>query len=499
MSIFPKIDEIKKSAEEGSYNLLPVCKELLGDFDTPMSIFARVKSCKHAFLLESVTGGEVLARYSFIGYNPSKILRIKGKKVSLFENSSLSEFEKDDPLSYFQEYISSYKGAKYEGMPPFTGGAVGFFSYDTIRYIENISDINEADYDSDDVYFVFTDKIIAFDHIKNRLLLIYNIHIDGNGSIEQKYADALEELFAMEKTISSPLPQSGKEMIYDTPALEMKSNYTKESFKEMVEKAKDYIRKGDIFQVVLSQRFSMELGDINTLNIYRSLRLINPSPYMFYLKFEELHVIGASPEILVRRESNKITLRPIAGTRPRGKNSEEDKALAKELLADTKEMAEHLMLVDLGRNDVGRVAEYSSVCVDEYAVIERYAHVMHIVSNVTGKVKEGVSNIDILKSAFPAGTVSGAPKVRAMEIIDELENRKRSLYAGSIGYFSFTGDMDTAIMLRTLVVKDGVIYVQAGAGLVYDSVAENEYQETLNKARSIMKAIALATELSKGH
>lgn len=496
MSVYPPLQEVKDVALKGEYNLIPVCKEIFGDFDTPTALFARLQHCAHVFLLESITGGENLARNSFIGYNPARVLRIKGNRVTIDENGEITEFETETPLDYFQQHLASYRGYRPQGFPPFTGGAVGFFAYDAIRYVEDIPCSNNADFYCDDAYYVFTDKIIIFDNVDHKIQVVFNIRVDEKRAIETQYKEAIAEIDKMIEEMRAPLPPMGKEIFYaeneDLPAT---SNYTKEAFCEMVEKAKEHIKRGDIFQVVPSQRFSLPLDTISPLNIYRALRVINPSPYMFFLKFKGLTLIGSSPEILVKQEGGTVTVRPIAGTRWRGKTEEEDKALAEDLLADEKEMAEHLMLVDLGRNDVGRVSEFGTVSVDEYAVIERYAHVMHIVSNVIGTLAKGKTNIDVVKSAFPAGTVSGAPKVRAMEIIDELENVQRGPYAGCVGYFSFSGDMDTAIMLRTMFITDETIYVQAGAGIVYDSVPEREYEETLNKAKSLMKAISMAKQL----
>ncbi|MBI4977659.1 MAG: anthranilate synthase component I [Spirochaetes bacterium] len=494
MQLLPAIDDIQRIADEGSYNIVPVYAELLGDFDTPTAIYSRLRSDNYAFLLESITGGENLARYSFIGYNPSRVIRITGNKVTVDENGSVASFEHADPLSYVNERLLSYRGVPVEGLPPFYGGAVGFFSYDAVRYIERIPDNNPRGFECPDVFYVFTDKIIVFDHIENRIHVLYNILLDGT-PVEALYEQAKAHIASMISAINAPAPLMKRDI---APAKEItySSNYTKDSFCAMVERAKEYIRCGDIFQVVLSQRFTVPAKGIDPLNIYRALRLINPSPYMFSLKFGGIEIIGSSPEILVKQADGRVSVRPIAGTRKRGANAAEDEALAKELLADTKEMAEHLMLVDLGRNDVGRVSEYGSVSVTERNIIERYAHVMHIVSNVEGALAKGKTNIDVLKSAFPAGTVSGAPKVRAMEIIDELETVRRGPYAGCVGYFSFSGNMDTGIMIRTIYVAGDEIHIQAGAGIVYDSVPEKEYEETINKAKSLMKALELAASLS---
>lgn len=490
------MEEVKEAALSGKYNLIPVYKEIFGDFDTPTGIFSRVKDNKYAFLLESVSGGETLARNSFIGFDPYRILRVNGGSIKIIENGKEESVEAEKPLDYLQQLLSSYHAYESSGLPAFCGGAVGFFSYDSIRFIENIPDSNDEDFSIDEIFFVFTDKLIIFDHIENKIQLVYNIHVDERKGIEKQYKEAEEQIEKMHEIFRQPLPKLGNEELdLNAEDIKMDSNFSKEDFCDMVEKAKEHIYQGDIFQVVLSQRFSADRGNINPLNIYRALRLINPSPYMFYLKFDDIDLIGASPEILVRQTKGEAVLRPIAGTRHRGSSEEDDKALAEELLKDEKELAEHLMLVDLGRNDLGRVCEYSSIEVDDFEIIEKYAHVMHIVSNVRGRLAEGKGNIDLIKSCFPAGTLSGAPKVRAMEIIDNLENKKRGPYGGCVGYFSFNSDMDTAIMIRTIYIKGDKIYLQAGAGIVFDSDPETEYIETLNKAKSLIKAISLAKQI----
>lgn len=490
---FPALHDIKASI--GTASVFPVARELMGDFDTPTALFSRIRHHRYSFLLESITGGENLARFSFIGYDPSTVLRIRANHVIVEEKGTRRGFDHPDPLALLNEMTSAFRGNAYPSLPPFYAGAVGFFSYDAIRYIESIPDKNRSDFDSEDIFYVFADKLIVFDHVENKILLIRTMRLDGT-KIDDLYARAERDLDAMEKDLSAPVKAMPRLLPRGTKDIPVTSNFTKEEFCAQVTRAKEYIYRGDIFQVQLSQRFSCPQKKIDTLAIYRALRLVNPSPYMFCLSFDDMTLIGSSPEILVKQTNGVVALRPIAGTRRRGKDAAEDAALAAELISDTKELAEHLMLIDLGRNDVGRIAQFGTVRVTEKNVIERYAHVMHIVSNVQGRLANGKTNIDVIRSAFPAGTVTGAPKVRAMEIIDELENVRRGPYAGSVGYFSASGNMDTGIIIRTIFIKDGTIYFQAAAGIVYDSNPEKEYEETLNKVRSLIKALTLAKEIS---
>jgi anthranilate synthase component 1 len=487
---YPSEREFLKLAKKG--NLIPVYREFIADMETPVSAFNKIDRGKFGYLLESVEGGEHIARYSFLGSNPSIIFKAKDGHITLIDHGRLREYDvQGNPLDELSRILGEYKAVEIPGLPRFSGGAVGYVSYDAIRYIEKIPCKNPDDLDLPDLYFVITDTILIFDHINHTIKVVYNVDIGDDP--EEAYKQAQRKITAIVNQIIQPYSLAAVERIGTDEEPEIRSNFTKNEFEQAVEKSKEYIRAGDIFQVVLSQRFEVETHS-EPFNIYRALRSINPSPYMYYLKFNDLAIVGSSPEILVRCEEGVAEVRPIAGTRPRGATPKEDEILEKELLADPKERAEHIMLVDLGRNDLGRVCDYGTVRVEESELmfIERYSHVMHIVSNVTGKVKQGNTAFDVFKAAFPAGTVSGAPKIRAMEIIDELEKTCRGPYAGSVGYFSFSGNLDMAITIRTIVINKEKCYVQAGAGLVADSVPEMEYQETKNKARGMMKAIGLA-------
>ena len=459
------------------YNLIPVYREILADLETPVSCFLKLGDKPYSYLLESVEGGEKMARFSFIGASSSKILKTK---------------KNQDPLPGLEKILKQYREAPVAGLPPFSGGAVGFLSYDTVRYIENIPDKNPDAYGIPESVFIVSDTILAFDHIQKKIKVVCNAFLDGTQDPEDVYEEAIRKI---EKEIGRLRSPIAKEVLSFEPrggkAIQFESNFSEAEFKKAVLRAKEHIKKGDIFQVVLSQSLKTPIQS-EPFHIYRALRSINPSPYMFYLNCGDFHLVGSSPEVHVRCENGRALLRPIAGTRPRGSDEKKDQALEKELLADTKERAEHLMLVDLGRNDLGRVCEYKSVRVPEFMVIERYSHVMHIVSLVEGILKKGKSVFDLLRATFPAGTISGAPKVRAMEIIDSLENQKRGFYSGIVGYFSFSGNLDSCITIRTILVKNKTAYVQAGAGIVTDSDPKKEYEETLSKARALLKAIEYA-------
>ncbi|OGC07170.1 anthranilate synthase component I [candidate division WOR-1 bacterium RIFOXYA2_FULL_36_21] len=473
---YPSKEQFIELSKQG--NLIPVCKELVADMETPVSAFKKItasaKGDDYSFLLESVEGGENVARYSFLGTTPQKIFSFDGKK---------------DPFSELEKIITRYKPVVVPNMPRFHGGLVGYISYDAVRFVENIPAKNKDDLKLPIAQFMLTDTILAFDHVKHKILIISNAFVENNP--EKAYRDACEKISALEKKLKKSLKGDDFE-IPSMPKKELKirSNFTQKEYESVVEKAKEYIRSGDIIQVVPSQRFETKF-DGDPFNVYRILRTINPSPYMYYLKFKDLKIVGASPEVMVRFENGKATLRPIAGTRPRGKTEKEDKSFEKELLASEKERAEHVMLVDLARNDLGRVCKANTIKIDEIMSVERYSHVMHIVSNVTGALSDDKNAFDLIRASFPAGTVSGAPKVRAMEIIDELENIKRGPYAGAIGYFSFSGEMDTCITIRTLILKNKKAYIQAGAGIVSDSVPSEEYQETCNKASAMLRAVEL--------
>ncbi len=481
----------------GKYNVIPVVRRLLADTETPIRVFQHLSRDKRAFLLESVEGGAKWARYSFIGTDPFLVLRLKKNKLALEQNGKTEYHVTDQPLQLLREKLRSYRSPQIADLPPFTGGAIGFFGYDLLQYYERklpphgIDDLN-----MDDMQFMFCDQVIVFDHFKQHVLVIGNVHVQ-EGASDRMIEEAYEKTcLAIDKTIErlqQPLPpvKSRGTPPQDPDLGDIKSNLTKQQFLDNVNQAKEYIRAGDIFQVVLSQRFHIET-EVDPLHVYRVLRTMNPSPYMYYLKLDDEVIVGTSPELLVKVDNGKVETRPIAGTRPRGKTPEEDLALEKELLADEKERAEHVMLVDLGRNDIGRVSTYGTVKCDSYMEIERYSHVMHIVSNVTGQLRPDKDFYDAFLSCLPAGTVSGAPKLRAMEIIAELENEARGAYAGAIGYLGFSGNLNTCITIRTIIFKNGKAYVQAGAGIVWDSVPENEYEETVNKAKGMLKAIRAA-------
>lgn len=490
---FPSLEEFREKAKEG--NLIPVYKEIMADMETPVAAFLKIDTGRYSFLLESVEGGEKWGRYSILASNPSIIFKCKGNKVTVTRGSETESLESPDPLYVLKELMDRYRPVKLPELPRFFGGAVGFLSYDMVRFFEDIGNTAADTLKIDDAVFVITDTLLIFDNLKHRIKVVSNAHIDGDA--DSAYREAVARIDAIVDRLKAPLPSAITLSIREREGVRgqvaINPEMTKEAYLEMVRKAKEYIKAGDIIQVVPSQRFSAELTAA-PFNIYRALKLINPSPYMYYVKFDELTIIGTSPEILVRVEGESVDVRPIAGTRRRGKTDEEDRALEKELLADPKERAEHIMLVDLGRNDIGRIAEVGSVEVTELMTVERYSHVMHIVSNVRGSLKAGVDSFDVLRATFPAGTVSGAPKVRAMEIIEELEPSRRGPYAGCLGYFGFSGNMDMCITIRTMVIKDNTIYMQAGGGVVADSDPEAEYQETVNKATALFKAVEMAAE-----
>ena len=480
---YPSLKEFIKKAKEG--NLIPVYQEILADFETPVSAFTKIDTGNYAYLLESAERGEGLGRYSFLGSNPSLIFKSKGKRVEIIKDGKKKVRKVSDPLVVLKKLMSRYKFVKVKGLPRFVGGMVGYLSYDMARVFERLPDENPDDLNLPDAIFLLTDTILIFDHLEHKIKVISNAHIKKNP--KKAYQEAIGKIEGLISQLRKPI-REGSRVKGQGLRVKIKSNFTKEAFKKRVRKAKEYIRAGDIIQVVLSQRLETKIT-VDPFDIYRALRTINPSPYMYYLKCKGLRLIGSSPEILVRLEEGMVEVRPIAGTRPRGRTEKEDRALEKELLADPKERAEHIMLVDLGRNDVGRVAEFGTVKVNELMVIERYSHVMHIVSDVAGKLKRNRDSFDVLRASFPAGTVTGAPKIRAMEIIDELEPVRRGPYAGAVGYFSFSGNLDTCITIRTIVIKGNQAYIQAGAGIVADSIPEREYRETLNKAKAPIKAI----------
>jgi anthranilate synthase component 1 len=498
---------LKRAA--GAGNLLPVSCELLADLETPVSVYRKVAGgSPYTFLLESVEGGERIARYSFVGLNPYLVLRVRGRSATLTWHSgpkagTCEEVPCDDPLRLIEAELARSQLVKLPGLPRFHGGAVGYLGYETVARFERLP-VPEADpLDVPEAIFCFTETMLVFDHVRHSLRIVAHVRLDD--ALEANYQHAVETINALRHRLqAAPAGEGGTRaggfggrrpigaVSTASPFVTSRARY-----EAMVERAKEYIRAGDIFQVVLSQRFERPV-QADPFTVYRALRSINPSPYLYYLDLGELAVVGASPELLVRVEDGEVIVRPLAGTRPRGKDAAADLALEQELRADEKERAEHLMLVDLARNDVGRVAEPGSVRVPEFLEVERYSHVMHLVSHVTGRLRASLSPYDALRSAFPAGTLSGAPKVRAMEVIAELEGERRGLYGGAVGYFSHSGNLDMAITLRTLVLKDGVAYGQVGAGIVADSVPALEYEETMHKANAALRALEQAEQLEQG-
>ncbi|ANS74852.1 anthranilate synthase [Paenibacillus yonginensis] len=493
----PNVEQVLAMANE--FNLIPVMRPLLADLETPIRLFQRFASKDRAFLLESVEGGVKWARYSFIGTDPFVMMYGKHGQMVLEQEGKKTALS-GKPVEELKALLRKYRSPRLEQMPPFTGGAIGFFGYDLLQYYEKLPAHKVDDMGMQDIQFMFCDQVIVFDHVKQQILLVANIHVKpgaGDGEIRLAYEEACRKLDEMAELLEKP---DGSEGFSRRPVPEhielgeIKSNLTKAEYMANVDRAKDYIRAGDIFQVVLSQRFEMDTH-VSPMHVYRLLRTTNPSPYMYYLKLDDEIIVGTSPEALVKVDQGRVETRPIAGTRPRGKTPEEDALLEAELLADEKERAEHLMLVDLGRNDLGRVSEFGSVKCDTLMSIEKYSHVMHIVSGVSGRMRKDKDFFDAFLSCLPAGTVSGAPKLRAMEIIAELEREARGTYAGAIGYLGFSGNMDSCITIRTIVFKQGKAYVQAGAGIVWDSVPEKEYEETVNKATALLKAIRMAEQM----
>ncbi len=496
---YPGLDQFKALSKKG--NLIPVYKEILADTETPVSAFMKIKG-EYSFLFESIVGGEKWARYSFLGAYLSKTIKAKGNVVEISEKGKETITKTmDDPIDALKDELSKYKPVTIEGLPRFYGGLVGYIGYETVKFFERVPDSQKPSLNLPDIFFMVTDTLLIFDSLKQKIKVISNANV-LNDSPESAYSKAIDNIDRMvsllkkasmnQPTVENPdhcLSNGANSKHMD---ITFSSSFgTKDDFLHAVKKSKEYIMNGDVIQVVLSQRFEA-LDDTDPFNIYRALRVINPSPYMFYISADDAVIVGSSPEILVRFEEDRITVRPIAGTRERGGTEEEDIRLEKELREDPKEKAEHIMLVDLGRNDTGRVAKKGTVHVTDLMSTEKYSHVMHLVSNVEGILEEGFDAFDVFRACFPAGTVTGAPKIRAMEIIDELEPVKRGPYAGAVGYFGYSGNMDTCITIRTLMIKDGKIYVQAGAGIVADSIPENEYRETMNKAKGMMRAVDMA-------
>ncbi len=489
----PAKDEFARLATQG--NLIPVVREILADLDTPLSLFRRLDDGRTSFLFESVEGGEKWARYSFLGTGARAVFRARGSEVEWSEGGRTRRFRADgDPLEELRRRLAGLRLVSLPGseLPRFTGGAVGMVGWDWVRFVERIPDRHPDLLGLPDLWFVFPETVVVYDNVRHTALIVRHVELAKGEDPGPAFDEAARAIEATVGQLRAPLPPEPRREPVRAP-MEVQRSMEREQYQEVVKRAKEYVEAGDVFQVVLGQRFTVPL-QVDPFLIYRHLRHINPSPYLFFMRMEGPVLIGSSPEILVRLEHGRIDLRPIAGTRRRGRDPEDDLAMERELLSDPKERAEHLMLVDLGRNDVGRVAEIGSVRVSEYASIERYSHVMHIVSNVEGRLRPGLDWLDLLRASFPAGTLSGAPKVRAMEIIDELETCRRGPFGGCVGYVDYSGNMDTAITIRTMLAKDGQLHIQAGAGVVADSIPELEHKECVNKASALIQAIDMARE-----
>jgi len=499
--MYPQLDEVIHLARQ--YNVIPVAETMMADTETPIRLFQRLRNEPYAFLLESVEGGVQWARYSFIGTDPFLLLQGKSGRLRKIEHGHITEV-RERPIEMMKHLMHKYRSPALDGLPPMTGGAIGCFGYDLVQQYERLPRHKYDTLQMDDIRFMFCDQLVAFDHMKQQMQFIVNIHVEPGSSadvIRHRYEQARKKLRSLQMKLTAPLVSNTRPVQQATAASAaeevlqgVRSSETKESFVAKVNRAKEYIRSGDIFQVVLSQRFDRQT-QADPLDVYRVLRMTNPSPYMYVLKTEDDMIVGTSPEMLVRIKDERVETRPIAGTRPRGATAEVDAALEEDLMQDEKERAEHVMLVDLGRNDLGRVCEFGSVRCDTYMNVERYSHVMHIVSNVSGKLRKNKDFFDAFLSCLPAGTLSGAPKLRAMEIIAELEEESRGIYGGAIGYLGFNGNMDSCITIRTIIFREGRAYVQAGAGVVWDSVPEMEYEETINKAKALLLAIRMTEEM----
>jgi anthranilate synthase component 1 len=472
------------------HNRIPLVCEVLADLDTPLSVYLKLAEGPYSYLFESVQGGEKWGRYSIIGLPCRSVLKVRGQRITVERDGvAIEETQSADPLAWIADFQARFDVAHHAGMPRFSGGLVGYFGYDTIRYIERrLAQCPNPDrIGTPDILLMVSDEVVVFDNLSGRMYIILHLDPSAGDTLESGRA-RMAELVARMQRGAPRRTSEGRRQVQETDFV---SGFTEDAYKSAVERIKEYILEGDCMQVVLSQRLSIPY-QAPPLDLYRALRGLNPSPYMYFLDLGDFQIVGSSPEILTRLEDGVVTVRPIAGTRRRGYTEAEDQALETELLADPKERAEHLMLIDLGRNDTGRVARVGSVRVTDQMIVERYSHVMHIVSNVVGELRDGMSAIDVLRATFPAGTVSGAPKIRAMEIIDELEPVKRGIYSGAVGYLAWNGNMDTAIAIRTAVIKDGALHIQAGAGVVADSLPELEWKETMNKGRAIFRAVALA-------
>lgn len=478
-------------------NLIPIYQEIPADLETPVSAFLKIRTGEHDFLLESVVGGEEWGRYSFLGSQPGALFRSRGLDVEILEGHKREKKKvQNDPLEALKKYFDRFKPVIVPDLPRFFGGAVGYLAYDMVRYFETIPQTAEDELELYDAYFMISDTVIIFDNLRQVIKVVANVFVDPEKSHKQLYEEGLHKIEKLVKKLQGPLasvdmkPMRGGNS--NDTEVTLKASHSEAEFSELVERTKHYIEAGDVFQTVISTRFEGKTS-IPPFELYRAIRRINPSPYLYFLQLDGMAIVGASPEVMVRLEEGKVEVRPIAGTRRRGKDAADDEKMEEELRHDPKERAEHIMLVDLGRNDVGRVAEVGTVCVDEQEVVERYSHVMHLVSHVSGKLKEGLDAFDVIRASFPAGTLTGAPKIRAMEIIEELEGKRRGIYGGCVGYISYTGNTDTAITIRTALFKGGKIYLQAGAGIVYNSIPRLEYKECRNKAEGMLKALKMIT------
>jgi anthranilate synthase component 1 len=484
-------ESFRERARQG--NLVPVYREIIADMETPVSAFHKIDTGDHSFLFESVEKGGKFARYSFLGASPHLIFQARGKKISLREGNEERNYTiADDPLHELERLMAGYRPVPTEGLPLFYGGAVGYLGFEAVTQFEpTVPRAKKDDLGVPDAYFFVTDTLLIFDHLERRIKIVANAHIIDPTHADRAYDDALAKIEELETRLARPVPGRLLPVFTGVEPLEPEVNMTRSQYVKMTEAMQEYIRAGDIFQVVPSQRFEVPF-DASAIHLYRALRLINPSPYMFILKLGDMALVGSSPELHVRCEEGQVQIRPIAGTRPRGRTPEEDDRLTAELLADPKERAEHVMLVDLARNDVGRVCNFNTVRLTDFMITERYSHVMHIVSNVEGELTPGHSAYDVMRATFPAGTVSGSPKIRAMQIIADQEPTCRGTYAGAVGYFGFSGNLDSCIAIRTVLLKDGKAYLQAGGGLVADSTPLGEYEESINKAKAGLKALAMA-------
>ena len=490
--IQPSFSEFQRLAKQG--NLIPVYDVFSADLLTPVSAYLRIaQGARHSFLLESVEGGEKIARYTFAGANPEEVFRY-ANGACVLESRDRIVWEEKDPVTFLRAHMERFRPVRLPGLPPLVAGAIGYFSYDMVRLIERLPKRLRDEIGLFDAMLMFYRGLIAFDHVQHRLWIVRNVFTEGHGSLRSKYEAAVKEIRRTRRLLEQPAAEEAAKKSSKSgrgEKIKIASNFAKPAYLAAVRKAKEYIRAGDIFQVVVSQRFSAKTK-AHSFEIYRQLRALNPSPYLFYLQLNDVAVVGSSPEMLVKVQGREAFYRPIAGTRWRGKDEAEDQRLEREMLADEKERAEHIMLVDLGRNDLGRVCNYGSVCVEQLMKVERYSHVMHLVSSLRGTLRDDVDCFDALMACFPAGTVSGAPKVRAMEIIEELEKTRRGIYAGGILYLDFAGNLDSCIALRTMVIKNGVAHIQAGGGIVADSTPIGEYEESVNKSKALVRALEAA-------